>query len=134
MLAALVEDYSLSYASLDAIQRMDYVVAIRKLILAVPDDDMSREALLLARLAGFPVPSGRLGEAELAVSADRAALLALEPTRLRVTAALARGRSNLDPERARAWAAPLFDRALADVKGGRVSGLVLLTLQSPYRL
>lgn len=134
MLAALVEDYGLSYAALGPIERMDYVVAIRKLISAVPDDDISREALLLAHLAGFQVPGGRLGEAELALAGDRSRLLALEPTRLRAAAAMARGRSNLAPEAVAGWAAPLFERAIADVRAGRAGGLVLVTLQSPYRL
>jgi hypothetical protein len=134
MLAALVEDYGLSYAALDPIARMDYVVAIRKLIAAVPDDDMSGEALLLAHLAGFPVPGGRLGDAELALASDRTSLLGLEPTRLRVAAAMARGRSNLAPEEVARWAGPLFERAIADVMAGRAGGLVVVTLQSPYRL
>jgi hypothetical protein len=134
MLAALVEDFGLSYDSLDEFERKDYLEAIRKLVLSVPDDDISREALFLADLAGFAVPPGRMGEAQLAASADRAMLLGLEPTRLRATIALARGRSNLDPDRVRDWALPLFERALADLKGGNVSGVVLVTLQSPYRL
>ncbi len=134
MLAALVEDYGLAYPSIDAMERMDYQVAIRKLILAVPDDDISREALLLARLAGFAVPEGRLGEAQLAVSGDRDPLLGLEPTRLRATVVLARGRSSLDTEQVRAWAAPLFERAMGEFRAGNTSALVLVTLQSPYRL
>ncbi len=134
MLAALVEDYSLAYPILDAMERMDYQVAIRKLILGVPDDDISREALLLASLAGFTIPSDRLGEAQLALSGDRVPLLGLEPTRLRATVVLARGRSSLDPEQVRAWAAPLFERAVSDLRAGRGSALVLVTLQSPYRL
>lgn len=134
MLAALVEDFGLSYDSLDEFERKDYLEAIRKLVLSVPDDDISREALFLADLAGFAIPPGRLGEAQLAASADRATLLGLEPTRLRATIALARGRSNLDPDRVRDWAAPLFERALADLAGGNASGVVLVTLQSPYRL
>ena len=54
--------------ALDAFERMECQHAIRQLILAVPDDDISREALLLAHLAGFAVPKGKLGEAMLAVS------------------------------------------------------------------
>lgn len=134
MLAALVEDFALSYDGMDDFERKDYLEAIRKLVLSVPDDDISREALLLAHLAGFAIPAGRLGEAASFGSPDRAQMLALEPTRLRATLALARGRSSLDSERARAWAAPLFGRAMADLKGGKASGLVLLTLQAPYRL
>lgn len=134
MLAALVEDFSLSYDFLDEFERKDYLTAIRKLIRSVPDDDISREALLLAHIAGFSIPPGRLGEAEAFGSADRAQLLALEPSRLRVTLVLARGRSTLDADRVRAWAAPLFERAMAELRGGKVSGLVLVTLQSPYRL
>jgi hypothetical protein len=135
MLAALVEDFSLSYDGLDQFERSSYRTAIRKLILAVADDDISREALMLARLAGFSTPAGRdLGVAQLVVSGDRTLLLAGEPTRLGVTVALARGRASPDPEAARAWAAPLFERAMADLEAGRATGLVLLSLQAPYRL
>lgn len=135
MLAALVEDFSLSYAFMNEFERMGYRKAIRQLILAVPDDDMSREALLLARLAGFAIPANRtLGDAALVISGDRSKLLDLEPTRLRVTVALARGRLSPDPEVARAWAAPLFKGAMAELEAGNASGVVLLTLQSPYRL
>ncbi len=135
MLAALVEDFSLSYAFLNEFERMGYRTAIRQLILAVPDDDISREALLLARLAGFATPAGRdLGDAAMVLSGDRSRLLASEPTRLRVTAALSRGRATPDPDLARAWAAPLFRRALADLEAGKASGVVLITLQAPYRL
>ncbi len=135
MLAALVENFGLSYASLDEFEQREYLEAIRKLILAVPDADISREALLLAHLAGFAIPAGRdLGEAQLVVSGDRTRLLALEPTRFRATVAFARGRSSPEPERARIWAAPLFERAMADLRSGNASALVLLTLQSPYRL
>jgi hypothetical protein len=135
MLAALVEDFSLSYAFLNEFERMGYRTAIRQLILAVPDDDISREALLLARLAGFAIPAGRdLGDAAMVFDGDRSKLLDLEPTRLRVTAALARGRASPDPDLARAWAAPLFRRALADLGAGKASGVVLLALQAPYRL
>jgi hypothetical protein len=134
MLAALVEDYGLSYAALDPIERMDYVVAIRKLLRLVPDDDISREAMLLAKIAGFGIPAGRLGEAEIALGTDRASLLGLAPTRLRAAVAMARGRSNLDTGEVARWAAPLFEGAMADLKAGRGGGLVLVTLQSPYRL
>jgi hypothetical protein len=135
MLAALVEDLSLSYAFMNEFERMGYRTAIRQLILAVPDDDISREALLLARLAGFAIPAGRdLGDAAMVFEGDRSELLGLEPTRLRVTAALARGRASPDPDLVRAWAAPLFKRALADLEAGKASGVVLLTLQAPYRL
>jgi len=135
MLAALVEDFSLSYAFLNEFERTAYQTAIRRLILAVPEDDISREGLLLAHLAGFSVPAGRtFGDAELVVSGDRARLLDLAPTRLRVTAALARGRPSPDTELARAWAAPLFKQAMQELADGKTSGLVLLTLQAPYRL
>ncbi|MCK6461498.1 MAG: hypothetical protein L6Q95_16580 [Planctomycetes bacterium] len=135
MLAALVEDFTLSHAFLNEFERMGYRSAIRQLILAVPDDDISREAILLARLAGFAIPAGRdLGDAATVESGDRSRLLALEPTRLRVTAALARGRAAPDPDHARAWAAPVFQRAMADLEAGKASGVVLITLQAPYRL
>lgn len=136
MLAALVEDFSLSYAFMNEFERMGYRTAIRQLILACPpDDEISREAMLLARLAGFALPAGHdLGDAAMVLTGDRSALLDLEPTRLRVTAALARGRATPDPALARAWAAPLFRRALADLEAGKASGVVLLALQAPYRL
>lgn len=136
MLAALVEDFALSYDGLNEFERQEYRIAIRKLTLSVPDDDISREGLLLARLAGFSLPAGRdLGEAGLALSGNRTGLLAMEPTRLRATVAFARGsRVALDPDQTRAWAAPLFERAMADLKAGKTSALALLTLQSPYRL
>jgi hypothetical protein len=136
MLAALVEDFTLSYAFMNEFERGGYRTAIRQLILAIPaDDDMSREALLLARLAGFAIPAGRdLGDARMVLTGDRSGLLDLEPTRLRVTAALARGRATPDAELARAWAAPLFRKALAGLESGETSGVVLLALQAPYRL
>jgi hypothetical protein len=135
ILAALVEDYALSYEDLDEQARAEYARAIGRLLLAVPDDEISREALVLASLAGFAIPAGRpLGEAEHLASNGRAALLAKEPTRLRATAVLARGPTALDPATVRAWAKPLFERAIGQIRAGEASGLVLLTLQAPYRL
>lgn len=136
MLAALVEDLTLSYAFLTEFERAGYRSAIRRLILSIrATDEISREALLLARLAGFAIPAGRdLGDATMVLGGDRSALLDLEPTRLRVTAALSRGRACPDPVLAQAWAAPLFREALLEVESGRTSGVVLLTLQAPYRL
>lgn len=135
MLAALVEDFALSYDGLNEFERQEYRIAIRRLTLSVPDDDISREGLLLAQLAGFSTAGRDLGEAGLVPSGNRTGLLALEPTRLRATVAFARGsRVALDADQTRAWAAPLFERAMADLKAGKSSALVLLTLQSPYRL
>jgi hypothetical protein len=136
-LAALVEDYALAYDDLSDHDRRRYQRAIRDLLFReLPEGEISREALLLASLAGFAVPAGAgIGEAEaLLRSADRALALSLEPTRFRVTLTLARGAHAPDAERARAWAAPLFERAIAEIRGGNTSAVVLLALQAPYRL
>lgn len=135
LLAALVEDYGLAYDDLREEQRLEYVSAIRGLTLAVGDDDISREALALAAMAGFPVPAGRdLGPAGLLLGGNRATLLEGPATRLTATAVLARGHLSPDRGRVRAWAFGLFEQAVADVGSGRTSGVVVLTLQAPYRL
>jgi hypothetical protein len=135
LLAALVEDFGLAYDDLREEERIEYVGAIRRLTLAVGDDEISREALALAVMAGFPVPAGRnLGAAELLLKGDRATLLEGPPTRLAVTAVLARGHLSPDRGRVRAWARGLFEQAVADVGSGKVSAVVVLTLQAPYRL
>jgi len=135
ILAALVEDYCLAYEDLREEERLEYVSAIRHLTLAVGSDEISCEALALAEMAGFPVPAGRdLGVAELLLRGDRTALLEGPPTRLAVTAVLARGHLSPDRDRVRAWVRGLFDQAVTDVGSGKVSAIVVLALQAPYRL
>jgi len=134
-LAALVEDYTLAYEDLREEERTEYVRAIRRLTLTVGGDEISREGLALAAMAGFPVPAGRdLGAAELLVRGDRTTLLDGPPSRLAVTAVLARGHLSLDRGRVRAWVSGLFEEAVAEVGSGKVSAVVVLTLQAPYRL
>jgi len=136
MLAALVEDYSLAYDDLSDQRRGEYVRRIRDLTLRVGGDDMAREALVLADLAGFPIPAGRdLGAAAALRDGDRSGLLDRPATRLLATVVLARGQSlPPDRERVRTWAAGLFREAADRVAAGDTSGVVLLTLQAPYRL
>ncbi|MHC4973558.1 MAG: hypothetical protein ACYTG3_14625 [Planctomycetota bacterium] len=135
LLAALVEDYGLAYEDLREEERTEYVRAIRGLTLRVGDDAISREGLALAALAGFPVPAGRdLGAAGLLLGGDRGPVLDGPPSREAATAVLARGHLSLDRGRVRAWVFPLFEQAVADVGSGRVSAVVVLTLQAPYRL
>ena len=135
ILAALVEDYALSFDELREEERGEYVRAIRKLVLAMGDDDISREALALASMAEFPIPAGRdLGVAAALLGGERDVLLERPATRLTATAVLARGHLSLERGRVRAWAQGLFERAVADVEARRVSAVVLLTLQAPYRL
>jgi hypothetical protein len=135
MLAALVEDYTFAYSDLREEERTEYVRAIRRLTLAVRDDAISREGLVLAAMAGFPVPAGRnLGPAGLLLKGDRGTLLDGPPSRLAATAVLARGHLSLDRGRVRAWVRGLFEQAVADVGSGKASAVVVLTLQAPYRL
>jgi len=88
----------------------------------------------LAQLAGFDravdlAPDRRLGR-RLVEAREPAGT----PTRLAVTAALARGHGVADADAVRDWAAPLFRRSVQELRAGRVSGLALLNLQAPYRL
>ncbi|MHC4133606.1 MAG: hypothetical protein ACYS0K_01355 [Planctomycetota bacterium] len=134
-LAALVEDYALAYEDLREEERIEYVSVILRLIRAVGQDEISREALALASMAGFPVPAGRnLGVAGLLLGGDRGALLDGPASRLTATAVLARGHLSLDRGRVRAWVRGLFEQAVADVGSGKASAVVVLTLQAPYRL
>jgi len=133
-LSALVEDYALSYRALGEQERTEYVTAILGLIRRAGADEASREGLALARLCGLPVPSDAdLGEAAALLGGARDGLLDRAPDRLAATAALAKGRTELDPERLRAWARPLFERSLRELEGGG-GALALLALQAPYRL
>jgi len=135
ILTALVEDFTLSYDNLLAEDRTEYVQLIYRLIDRVSDDAESREALALARMAGFPVAEARqLGDYELLFAGDRSRLLDRPPTRIRATIVLARGQAAPDGARVKDWARPLFEKALADLKSGRTPGWALLTLQAPYRL
>ena len=135
-LSALVEDYALSYESLRDEERVRYAHAIRSLILAARSDAAWQEGLALASLAGFPLPAGRtLGDAlYLARGTNPAPLLGRTATRLRATVLLARGHLVAERVRVRRWARALFVEALETVEAGKATGLVLLTLQAPYRL
>jgi hypothetical protein len=129
-LAALVEDYVLSFEGLDDLARADYVRAIQDLVRRVGDDAFSVEGLALARMAGFVVAEGRG-----ATLADlRKDALLRPPTRLAVTAVLSRGQAVGDPDAVRRWAMPLFEAALREVASEEGSAEALLTLQAPYRL
>ena len=135
MLSALVEDFGLAYEDLREEERIEYVIAIRGLIRSVPDDEISREGLTLAAMAGFPVPAGRnLGAAGLLLGGDRGALLDRPASRLTATTVLARGHLSLDRGRVRAWVSGLFEQAVTDVGSGKATAVVALTLQAPYRL
>lgn len=135
VLAALVEDYGLSYESLPAEERRLYTRMIYDLIGRMGDDEAAHEGLALAKLAGFPIPEGRsLGRAAALLEGDRASLLSGPATRLTVAAVLAKGPLPADRDRVRNWARPLFDAAVAEIEAGRVSGEALLALQAPYRL
>ena len=134
VLSALVEDYVLSYERLGAEERHEYVRAILDLIGLVGDDEAAREGVALAGAAGFPVPPGRdLGEAGRLFENRRAQFLEREPTRLRASLVLSRGHDNLERERVREWARPLFEAAMADLAVGNGSAVAVLTLQAPYR-
>jgi hypothetical protein len=130
ILAALVEDYVLSYEGLDDLARADYVRAIQEVLRRVGDDAFSGEALALARMAGFVVPEGK----GLVFDEVRRDALGRPPTRVAVTAVLARGRTIADPEAVRLWALPLFEAAVHQIEAGEGSAESLLTLQAPYRL
>ncbi|MDH3591705.1 MAG: hypothetical protein OER88_07495, partial [Planctomycetota bacterium] len=136
LLAALVEDYSLAYADMSDERRLEYTRAIRELIQSVSAaDPMAQESLVLAKMAGFYVPSARpLGRAALLEAGDRAALLDAPADRFGATIVLARGRLSVQRSRVKAWSRDLFDRAVKEIEAGNRSGLVLLTLQAPYRL
>lgn len=138
LLAALVEDYGLAYEDLREEERTEYVRAILGLVVRVGDDPISREGLALAAMAGFPVPAGRdLGPVGLLVKGDdgdRGVLLSGPTSRVAATAVLARGHLSLDRGRVQAWVSGLFRQAVADVGSGKVSAVVVLTLQAPYRL
>jgi len=138
VLAALVEDFALSFDDLDAYDRERYNARIHALIRDVAAhpvlDPFDREGLALAQLAGFDravdlAPDRRLGR-RLVEAREPAGT----PTRLAVTAALARGHGVADADAVRDWAAPLFRRSVQELRAGRVSGLALLNLQAPYRL
>ena len=134
-LAALVEDYGLACTLLSADQRARASYRIRRLVDEVAAaDPAAREGLALAKLAGFQTPRIDLREAAVLLADRREALLDQPPTRLRVTAVLARGETLPDRERVRAWARPLFEHARALLADPARRTEALLTLQAPYRL
>jgi len=134
-LAALVEDYGLACMQLSADQRSGASHRIRRLIADLAAvDPAAREGLALAKLAGFQTPHIDLRDAAVLLSDRREALLGEPPTRLRVTAVLARGESVPDRERVREWARPLFEHARELLADPARRAEALLTLQAPYRL
>jgi len=136
ILAALVENYALAFEDLPAEARLEYSGVIRGLVRTVGEDEISREARALASLAGFHVPVRNLGAAGVLVrDQDRSKLLDAPASRLAATIVLAKGHGlSPDRDRVRAWSRALFERATDEVGAGKVSGLVVLTLQAPYRL
>ncbi len=138
ILAALVEDYGLSFDDLSTDERECYSTRIDALIRGVAArrslTGFDREGLALAQLAGFQRAVDLAADKRLGRELVRARAPEGDPVRAAVTAVLARGHTVRDPARVKAWAAPLFDRSVADIHAGRVTGLVLLNLQAPYRL
>jgi hypothetical protein len=132
--AALVEDYALSWESLLEEERSIRVAAILRGLRRLDASEAACEARALVQLCGIARDAGELGAAAALLGGPREHLLRSEPTRLAVTAAMARGPSRLDPQQLRAWARPLFERALARVADDPASPEALLVLQSPYRL
>ena len=136
-LSALIEDWTFSYEQLTEEERTRYVRAMRTLI-PIVDGDGAAEALILAELAGLPVPSDHSGELALVLGGNAWAALSETPTRLRATALIARmqeeGESGVGfgSEALRNWAAPAFRQALGD--GSRGDARALMVLQAPYRL
>ena len=87
------------------------------------------------RRSGVDVQWVRYAPAERETLALRlATLLAGPASRLTATAVLARGHLSPDRGRVRAWVFGLFEQAVADLGSGKVSAVVVLTLQAPYRL
>jgi hypothetical protein len=138
ILAALVEDYALGAAEMTDDRRLRYTRAIRTLLRSVDArDPMAGEACVLARMAGFDAPARDFGPADLLGAGNAHAVAALldgDADRLTATVVLARGHAAPDRDRVRTWSASLFRRAIAEVDAGNATGLVLLTLQAPYRL
>ncbi len=132
MLAALVEDWTLSFEQLDEHERLEYVEAILRLVRTLGDDEASREGLAIASRAHIPMPSRR----DLGVLAKKPfSLLGFPATRLSATAVLARGQKLSSPDDiVREWLRPLFEGAKATILTKEPAPLAVLTLQAPYRL
>jgi len=131
MLAALVENWALSYTELSPEERLDYARAMTRLIRNLdPAREAAREGLAIARMAGLELP----GTKRLGIFDERVVdLIEREPTRLSVTLVLSHMNRDMDVARVKAWAAPLFERAKAQVAGKKPAPLAVLTLQAPYR-
>ncbi|MEE8106253.1 MAG: hypothetical protein V3T86_12025 [Planctomycetota bacterium] len=137
LLAALVEDYVLSFEHWTEFDRLDRVQIIAKLMDRAADSKDGFEGLVLAKLAGFELPSrADLGESGELILAGRhhEGMLSMAPTRQRVTFVLARGPDSLDRDRVAAWARPLFADALKRLDRDGWSAASLLALQAVYRL
>ncbi len=131
VLAALVEDWTLSFDQLAEYDRIEYVSSILRLVAAMGEDEASREGLAIAARAGIPMPSRDLG----ILAADPFTLLGVPATRLSATAVLARGQKQSKPDNVmRDWLRSLFERAKAAIEAGRPAPLAVLALQAPYRL
>jgi len=131
VLAALVEDWTLSFDELAEYDRIEYVSSILRLVGAMGEDEASREGLAVAARAGIPTLNRNPG----ILAADLFTLLGAPATRLSATAVLARGHK---PSRSdhdiRDWLRSLFERAKAAIEAGKPVPLAVLTLQAPYRL
>ena len=130
VLAALVEDYVLSYPLMSRDDLMERVRVIEGMIPVLARGGTGAEGLMLAKLASFAVPEDAdFGDARYLAGGNRRDLLKQEPTRLLATAALSRGPDSLEREQVRAWVLPLFLAAMKRDSGAER----LLTLQAPYR-
>ena len=132
MLAALVEDWALSYTELGPEERLGYARGMTRLIRELdPSTEPAREGLAIARMAGLELR----GATGLGIFDERVVdLIERDPTRLSVTLVLSHMNRDIDMARIKAWAAPLFERAKAEIDGKKPVPLAVLTLQAPYRL
>jgi len=137
MLSALIEDWVFSYEHLTEEERTRYIRAMQKLIPTV-DGEGAAESLILAELAGLPVPSDHSGDMAVVLGGSAWDALDRTPSRLSATALIARMQEDgeesvgFGSDALRNWVAPAFQDALADGKRGDANALLLL--QSPYRL
>ena len=141
-LAALIEDWALSYEQLTEEQRANYVRAILTLLPGVTGPGAG-ESLVLADLAGFPISANQQTTlapdgAGLVLKGDVRGAMQTAADRVNATAVVSR----MHDERAdkltvarddvRAWLRPLFLGAQDQARNGNAAAL--LTLQAPYRL
>ena len=89
VLSALIEDWVFSYEHLTEEERTRYVRAMDSLIRTVAGDGAA-EALVLAELAGLPVPSDHKGAMALVLRGSAWEALSAQPNRLTATALIAR--------------------------------------------